>query len=88
MDIRRIEGQQSLNIKKIHDKKSKTIEKNQKEKIETSLKISGESKKYIEIAEKLPETRTNLINSIKEAIDNGLYKIDSDKIAELMLGDR
>ncbi|BBE30445.1 hypothetical protein OSSY52_05860 [Tepiditoga spiralis] len=88
MDIRRIESQQSLNMKRIQDNKLKSIEKNKKEKIETPLKISGESKKYIEIAKSLPETRTSLINSIKEAIDNGLYKINSNKIAELMLGDR
>ncbi|WGS64233.1 flagellar biosynthesis anti-sigma factor FlgM [Marinitoga aeolica] len=51
------------------------------------VSVDGSSKKYIEMARnEIPEIRENLVEELRQAIEQGLYKIDADKIAEKMLG--
>ncbi|SHE63507.1 anti-sigma-28 factor, FlgM family [Marinitoga hydrogenitolerans DSM 16785] len=51
------------------------------------VSVDGSSKKYIEMARnEIPEVRENLVEELRQAIEQGLYKIDADKIAEKMLG--
>jgi negative regulator of flagellin synthesis FlgM len=85
MDINKINNNTNVNIQKIQ----KNI-KNDKKQIELNnrdvFKSEGNSKRYLELASKLPEVRTKLVNEMKSAIENGAYKIDADKISKKMLG--
>lgn len=85
MDINKINNNANVNIQKIQ----KNIKNNQK-KLQINnrdvFKAEGNSKKYLELASKLPEVRTKLVNEMKSAIENGAYNIDAEKISKKMLG--
>jgi len=85
MDINRIGNNTNVNIQKIQ----KEIQNNttaKKSDNKDVFQAEGNSKKYLELASKLPEVRTKLVNELKSAIENGAYDIDADKISKKMLG--
>jgi anti-sigma28 factor (negative regulator of flagellin synthesis) len=85
MDINRIG--QNYTVQNLYNKKTKSVESSEKE--EKQIKkpaLSGDSKKYLELSKSIPETRTKLIEDMKFAIENNLYKIDSENIVKKMLG--
>lgn len=85
MDINRINNNTNVNIQKVQ----KELKNNKKIDIKDNkdtFKAEGNSRKYLELASKLPEVRTKFVNELKQAIENGTYKIDSEKISKKMLG--
>jgi negative regulator of flagellin synthesis FlgM len=85
MDINKINNNANVNIQKIQ----KNIKNNQKQlqiNNRDVFKSEGNSKKYLELASKLPEVRTKLVNEMKSAIENEAYNIDAEKISKKMLG--
>lgn len=61
-----------------------------KTRLTDKIDISSEGKKIAELMAavgQLPEVRTEMVNSVKEAIESGNYKIDSPKIAEKILSE-
>lgn len=87
MDIRKIDSYSGYNIQKIREDVIKTKEKDNKQEIKKNNFISGESKKYIDLASKIPEVRSKTVLELKDAIDKGIYQYDVKNIAEKMLGD-
>ncbi|ONN27657.1 flagellar biosynthesis anti-sigma factor FlgM [Thermosipho affectus] len=82
MDIKKIGGYGYIQgIKREH------IEKINREKFKQSDFSSAlEIKKLLEDSKKLPEVREKLVLELKEAIKNGTFKIDAEKIAKSILG--
>ncbi|MGM0641103.1 MAG: flagellar biosynthesis anti-sigma factor FlgM [Thermotogota bacterium] len=85
MDINRIGNNANVNIQKIQKEiqNNKTSKKLDNKDI---FQAEGNSKKYLELASRLPEVRTKLVNELKSAIENGAYDIDAEKISKKMLG--
>ncbi|ANE41759.1 flagellar biosynthesis anti-sigma factor FlgM [Fervidobacterium sp. SC_NGM5_O18] len=84
-----IQGAQ--NVQEVKGKTEKNVEKS---------KVKGEAKnvtdsitleegkkvaEYIEMAKNYPEIRIDLVNKIKQAIENGTFKVDVEKIAKKIL---
>ncbi|OQY10490.1 MAG: flagellar biosynthesis anti-sigma factor FlgM [Marinitoga sp. 4572_148] len=94
MDINKLSGAYKQYIKNEtlnkENKIGKTSNENRIIKQDNSpvkVSVDGSSKKYIEMArEEIPEVRENLVEELRQAIEQGLYKIDADKVAEKMLG--
>lgn len=94
MDINKLNNAYNQYVKNETLKKDTKIGKTSKEdriikQEDTPVKVSvdGSSKKYIEMARnEIPEVRESLVEELRQAIEQGLYKIDPDKIAERMLG--
>lgn len=82
---------QMQNAQKISEAKGKENKRVEKSKVSGQDKESlvvQEGKKvaeYIEMAKNYPEVRTELVRQIKEAIENGTFKIDIEKIAKKLL---
>jgi len=85
MDINRIGNNTNVNIQKIQ-KETQNNTTAKKSDNKDVFQAEGNSKKYLELASKLPEVRTKLVNELKSAIENGAYDIDADKISKKMLG--
>ncbi len=65
-------------------KESKAAKGSQGDKIE----ISNEAKKIKELVKKtssLPDIRSNVVDDLKQRMDNGEYKVSSEDIAKSML---
>ncbi|AEX86176.1 flagellar biosynthesis anti-sigma factor FlgM [Marinitoga piezophila KA3] len=93
MDINRLGGAYQQYVKNESLKNEKVGKNHNSNRIinqdtaPVKLSVDGSSKKYIEMAKnEIPDIRENLVEEMKEAIDQGLYKIDADKIAEKLLG--
>ncbi|ODN31072.1 flagellar biosynthesis anti-sigma factor FlgM [Fervidobacterium thailandense] len=76
----------------IQETKGKEAKKGEKlrEKEEKEALLIEDGKKvaeYIAMAKNYPEVRTELVQKLKEAIENGTFKIDVDKIARKLLGE-
>ncbi|MDN5342346.1 flagellar biosynthesis anti-sigma factor FlgM [Oceanotoga sp. DSM 15011] len=87
MDINKI-GHNNLNYQKIN-KKYKAENSNFNNEFENqknALNVSGESMQYIELAKKLPNVRTNLVEEYKKQIENNNYEINHNNIVNKMLG--
>nr|WP_312058233.1 flagellar biosynthesis anti-sigma factor FlgM [Fervidobacterium pennivorans] len=84
-----IQGAQ--NVQEVKGKTEKNVEKS---------KVKGEAKnvtdsitleegkkvaEYIEMAKNYPEIRIDLVHKIKQAIENGTFKVDVEKIAKKIL---
>jgi len=55
------------------------------------LEISSEARKlqyYMELLDKIPTVREELVASLKKRIDEGTYRIDSGKIADGIIRER
>lgn len=94
MDINRIGYNKNINTQNEYQKKLKEIreekELKSKENNQTnniSAKFDGNSRKYVDLANRFPEVREALVNEMKYAIENNLYEIDVDKITNKLLGD-
>ncbi|RAO99703.1 hypothetical protein PW5551_02195 [Petrotoga sp. 9PW.55.5.1] len=62
-----------------------SLKKDLKEENKQSVyEITGESKKYIELSNRIPEVREDLVNKLKDAIKNGNYKVDIESIVNKM----
>jgi negative regulator of flagellin synthesis FlgM len=85
VDINKIHNNTNINIQKIQ-KNIKESKKQIQADNKDIFQLEGYSKKYLDLASKLPEVRTKLVNDLKSAIENGTYKIDVDKITKKMLG--
>ncbi|KAF2956413.1 flagellar biosynthesis anti-sigma factor FlgM [Marinitoga sp. 38H-ov] len=93
MDINKLNGayQQYINetLKK-ENKIGKTSNGDRiikQDNVPVKVSVDGSSKKYIEMARKeIPDTRDNLVEELRQAIEQGIYKIDPEKIAEKILG--
>lgn len=85
MDINKIHNNTNINIQNIQ-KNIKESKKQIQADNKDIFQLEGYSKKYLDLASKLPEVRTKLVNDLKSAIENGTYKIDVDKITKKMLG--
>lgn len=85
MDINRISNNSNVNMQKIQKEinNNKTTKKSNNNDV---FQAEGNSKRYLELASKLPEVRTKLVNELKSAIENGTYNIDAEKISKKMLG--
>ncbi|HCF37881.1 MAG TPA: flagellar biosynthesis anti-sigma factor FlgM [Thermosipho africanus] len=72
-----IQGINSKNAEKINRKK------NGKDKVDFSATL--EIKKLLYESKNIPEVREKLVNELKQAIENGTFKIDPEKIAKAIL---
>ncbi|MDK2906215.1 MAG: negative regulator of flagellin synthesis FlgM [Petrotoga sp.] len=87
MDINNINPADGNNLDKINQKKlDKDFFKRQikSKSLESANKITGESKKYIELSNKIPEIRRELVSKLKESIESGSYNINVDQIVNKM----
>jgi len=87
MDINNINPADGNNLDKINQKKlDRSLFKKQvrSENLESANRITGESKKYIELSNKIPEIRQELVSKLKESIENGSYNINVDQIVNKM----
>lgn len=76
------------NISEIKGKESKRVEKSKVSEQKKDDLVVQEGKKiaeYIEMAKNYPEVRAELVQQIKEAIENGTFKVDVEKIAKKLL---
>ena len=84
--VDRIEGVGGL--QPIKGPKGERVEKS-KGKVEKSDEIRTESKAVLDdLMERIknePEVREKLVEELKRALENGLYRIDPDEIAKRML---
>jgi|CZCB01.1.fsa_nt_gi flagellar biosynthesis anti-sigma factor FlgM len=70
------------NIKKVSDNsENKDLRTQNKESV---YGVTGESRKYIELSNKIPEVRQELVEKLRESIKNGSYQIDIDRIVNKM----
>ncbi|HOA16372.1 MAG TPA: flagellar biosynthesis anti-sigma factor FlgM [Fervidobacterium sp.] len=86
--INRLGQQQVQNISNVKGKEEKPVEKSKvKGGDEESLVIEEGRKvaEYIEMAKDYPEIRTDLVEQLKNAIQNGTFKVDVEKIARKIL---
>uniref|UniRef100_A0A7V4KEE6 Negative regulator of flagellin synthesis n=1 Tax=Fervidobacterium pennivorans TaxID=93466 RepID=A0A7V4KEE6_FERPE len=83
--------QGAQNVQEVKGKTEKNVEKS---KVKGEVKnvadsiILEEGKKvaeYIEMAKSYPEIRVEFVNQIKQAIENGTFKVDVEKIAKKIL---
>lgn len=87
MDINNINPAGRENLDKLHHKNldQLSFKKDLKEENKQSVyEITGESKKYIELSNRIPEVREDLVNKLKDAIKNGNYKVDIESIVNKM----
>jgi len=80
--------QNAQNISELKGKENKRVEKSKVSEQEKEALVVQEGKKvaeYIEMAKNYPEVRTELVQQIKEAIENGTFKVDVEKIAKKLL---
>ncbi|MDN5343880.1 hypothetical protein X928_09600 [Petrotoga miotherma DSM 10691] len=87
MDINNINPADGNNLDKINQEKlDKDFFKKQvkSKNLESANRITGESKKYIEISNKIPEIRQELVSKLKESIENGSYNVNVDQIVNKM----
>ncbi|ABR30196.1 flagellar biosynthesis anti-sigma factor FlgM [Thermosipho melanesiensis] len=82
MDIKKIGGYGYIQgINKKH------IEKiNRKDFKASDFSSSLEIKKLLKDAKEIPEVRQELVDKLKDAIKNGTFKVDPEKIAKSILG--
>ncbi|HCI29709.1 MAG TPA: flagellar biosynthesis anti-sigma factor FlgM [Fervidobacterium sp.] len=86
--INRLNQQQLQNISNVKGKEEKPVEKSKmKGGAEESLVVEEGKKvaEYIEMAKNYPEIRTDLVEQIKSAIENGTFKVDAGRIAKKIL---
>ncbi|WP_113074093.1 flagellar biosynthesis anti-sigma factor FlgM [Petrotoga sp. 9PW.55.5.1] len=87
MDINNINPAGRENLDKLNHKNLDrlSLKKDLKEENKQSVyEITGESKKYIELSNRIPEVREDLVNKLKDAIKNGNYKVDIESIVNKM----
>lgn len=81
--------QNAQNISEIKGKENKRVEKSKVgEEVAKETLLIEEGKKvaeYIEMAKNYPEVRTELVQQIREAIENGTFKVDVEKLAKKLL---
>lgn len=80
--------QNAQNISEQKGKENKRVEKSKLSKEEKETLVVQEGKKvaeYIAMAKNYPEVRVELVQHIKEAIENGTFKIDVEKIVKKLL---
>ncbi len=76
-------------VKNYKKQVSKTESSKPKSMKSDKIEISSSAKQFqVAFSElkKLPEVREARVSELKEQIQNGSYKIDSEKIAEVILG--
>jgi negative regulator of flagellin synthesis FlgM len=89
--INKVEIHSAQNVQEVKGKTEKNVEKSKvkgEAKNATDSIILEEGKKvaeYIEMAKNYPEIRIDLVNKIKQAIENGTFKVDVEKIAKKIL---
>ncbi len=70
----------------VQGKTKKSVEKlNEKEKEVISLSGGKKFAELLEEAKNVPEVRTEIINELKNAIENGTFKVDPKNIAKKIL---
>lgn len=83
--------QSAQNVPEVKGKTEKGVEKSKGKEVRKGASDSivvEEGRKvaeYIEMAKSYPEIRVELVNSIKQAIENGTFKVDPEKIAKKIL---
>ncbi|MBB6062529.1 negative regulator of flagellin synthesis FlgM [Thermosipho japonicus] len=84
MEIKKIGGYGY--IQGINSKNAEKVNrgKNGKDKVDFSATL--EIKKLFYESKNIPEVREKLVNELKQAIENGTFKIDPEKIARSILG--
>ncbi|HOB16664.1 MAG TPA: flagellar biosynthesis anti-sigma factor FlgM [Defluviitoga sp.] len=88
MDINNINPINQNLLKSIKEANAKKTTENkdlQVQNKESVYGITGESRKYIELSNKIPEIRYDLVEKLKEEIKNGTYQINVDRIVNKML---
>lgn len=88
MDINNINPINQNLLKSIKEANAKKTTENkdlQVQNKESVYGITGESRKYIELSNKIPEIRYDLVEKLKEEIENGTYQINVDRIVNKML---
>lgn len=88
MDINNINPMGNNNFNKINEANTKKT--NEKQALrdynqENVYNITGNSKRYVELSKEIPEIREDIVAKLKEAIENGSYQIDVEKIVNKML---
>ncbi|PNR94734.1 flagellar biosynthesis anti-sigma factor FlgM [Petrotoga sp. 9PWA.NaAc.5.4] len=88
MDINNINPMGNNNFNKINEANTKKT--NEKQLLrdynqENVYNITGNSKRYVELSKEIPEIREDIVAKLKEAIENGSYQIDVEKIVNKML---
>ncbi len=83
---------QMQGVQHIQEAKGKEAKKREelRDKVDNEALLVESGKKvaeYISMAKNYPEIRTELVQKLKEAIENGTFKVDVDKIAKKLLGE-
>ncbi|HHV02145.1 MAG: flagellar biosynthesis anti-sigma factor FlgM [Defluviitoga tunisiensis] len=87
MDINNINPINQNLLKNIKETNTKRVPENKDLRVqnkESVYGITGESRKYIELSNKIPEVREDLVEKLRESIKNGSYQIDIDRIVNKM----
>lgn len=77
--------QRSVNVGQSVDRQAPTTQGS-----EETVALSSHSKDFVHIkksVDQLPEIREEKVNELKTQIEKGVYNIQSDKIAEKMVGE-
>ncbi len=81
-------GNQNIKETKKIGKEEKSVEKSKVKAQKSESLVIEEGKKvaeYIEMAKNYPEVRIELVQKIKQAIENGTFVVDAEKIAKKIL---
>ncbi|CEP78406.1 MAG: flagellar biosynthesis anti-sigma factor FlgM [Defluviitoga tunisiensis] len=87
MDINNINPINQNLLKNIKETNTKRVPENKDLRVqnkESVYGITGESRKYIELSNKIPEVREDLVEKLRESIKNASYQIDIDRIVNKM----
>jgi negative regulator of flagellin synthesis FlgM len=87
MDINNINPINQNLLKNIKETNTKRVPENKDLRVqnkESVYGITGESRKYIELSNKIPEVREDLVEKLRESIKNASYQIDIDRIENKM----
>ena len=89
MDIERLGHVARQYIKQVDEgssvKEKGKVSEGKKAREPDSMSITGESRKFVEMARDIPEVREKLVMELKEAIEKGVYKINIDRIVDKIL---
>ena len=87
MDINNINPINQNLLKNIKETNTKRVPENKDlrtQNKESVYGVTGESRKYIELSNKIPEVRQELVEKLRESIKNASYQIDIDRIVNKM----
>ena len=87
MDINNINPINQNLLKNIKETNTKRVPENKDLRVqnkESVYGVTGESRKYIELSNKIPEVRQELVEKLRESIKNASYQIDIDRIVNKM----